>query len=65
MAVQACCCTRRVAARAAPSLVNQSPETATRIPSGRQGATMKFVIETNLASKRAWWLVDDDNRVVA
>ena len=26
---------------------------------------MKFVIETNLASKPAWWLLDDDNRVVA
>ena len=26
---------------------------------------MKFVIEANLASKSAWWLVDDDNRVVA
>ncbi|WP_439939131.1 hypothetical protein ACS3YM_05830 [Nocardia sp. N13] len=26
---------------------------------------MKFVIETNLASEPAWWLLDDDNRVVA
>lgn len=26
---------------------------------------MKFVIETNLASKPAWWLLDDDNQVVA
>jgi len=26
---------------------------------------MKFVIETNLASKAAWWLLDDDERVVA
>jgi len=26
---------------------------------------MKFVIERNLASKPAWWLLDDDNRVVA
>ncbi|MGH3507758.1 MAG: hypothetical protein ACRDO2_11195 [Nocardioidaceae bacterium] len=26
---------------------------------------MKFIIETNLASKPAWWLLDDDNRVVA
>jgi len=24
---------------------------------------MKFVIETNLAIKPAWWLLDDDNRV--
>jgi hypothetical protein len=26
---------------------------------------MKFVIDTNLASKPAWWLLDDDSRVVA
>ncbi len=26
---------------------------------------MKFVIEKNLASKPAWWLLDDDNRAVA
>lgn len=26
---------------------------------------MKFVIETNLASKPAWWLLDDDAHVVA
>jgi hypothetical protein len=26
---------------------------------------MRFVIETNLASKPAWWLLDDDDRVVA
>ncbi|QWF20508.1 hypothetical protein KM427_16145 [Nocardioides sp. LMS-CY] len=26
---------------------------------------MKFVIEANLASKPAWWLLDDDDRVVA
>jgi hypothetical protein len=26
---------------------------------------MKFVIETNLASKPAWWLLDDDDRVLA
>lgn len=26
---------------------------------------MKFVIEKNLASEPAWWLLDDDNRVVA
>jgi len=26
---------------------------------------MKFVIEANRASKPAWWLLDDDNRVVA
>ena len=26
---------------------------------------MKFVIERNLASRPAWWLLDDDNRVVA
>jgi hypothetical protein len=26
---------------------------------------MKFVIGTNLACEPAWWLLDDDNRVVA
>ena len=26
---------------------------------------MRFIIETNLASKPAWWLLDDDNRVLA
>jgi hypothetical protein len=26
---------------------------------------MKFVIEMNLSSRPAWWLVDDDHRVVA
>lgn len=26
---------------------------------------MRFVIEKNLASKAAWWLLDDDGRVVA
>ena len=26
---------------------------------------MKFLIETNLASKPTWWLLDDDNRVIA
>lgn len=26
---------------------------------------MKFVIDKNLASKPAWWLVDDDDRVLA
>ena len=26
---------------------------------------MKFVIETNLATRPARWLLDDDNRVVA
>jgi hypothetical protein len=26
---------------------------------------MKFVIEMNLASKPAWWLLDDDSRAVA
>ena len=26
---------------------------------------MKFIIETNLSSKPAWWLLDDDDRVVA
>lgn len=30
-----------------------------------KGTEMKFVIETNLASKPAWWLLDEDNRVVA
>ncbi|HET7351369.1 MAG TPA: hypothetical protein VFJ28_10565 [Marmoricola sp.] len=26
---------------------------------------MKFIIETNLASNPAWWLVDDDEHVMA
>ncbi len=26
---------------------------------------MKFIIETNLASEPAWWLLDDDDRVLA
>jgi hypothetical protein len=26
---------------------------------------MKFVIEANLESRPAWWLLDDDNQVVA
>ena len=26
---------------------------------------MKFIIETNLASSPAWWLVDDDDHVIA
>lgn len=26
---------------------------------------MKFVIERNLANRPAWWLLDDDDRVVA
>lgn len=29
------------------------------------GTTMRFVVETNLASHAAWWLVDDENHVVA
>jgi hypothetical protein len=30
-----------------------------------EAARMKFVIETNQESRPAWWLLDDDNRVVA
>ena len=26
---------------------------------------MKFIVETNLESNPAWWLVDDDDHVVA
>jgi hypothetical protein len=26
---------------------------------------MRFIVETNVASRPAWWLLDDDDRVVA
>lgn len=29
------------------------------------GATLRFIVETNLASSPAWWLVDDADHVVA